>query len=39
MLEVDILFRKLLFDSLPLRTIVWLQPTTECLVHVIDNLN
>jgi len=35
-LEVDIPFRELSFEGVPFRTNVRLQPTTECLVHLID---
>ncbi|KAL4065337.1 FACT complex subunit-domain-containing protein [Scleroderma yunnanense] len=35
-LEVDIPFRELSFDGVPFRTNVRLQPTTECLVHLIE---
>ena len=34
--EVDIPFRELSFEGVPFRTNVRLQPTTECLVHLID---
>ncbi|KIJ60617.1 hypothetical protein HYDPIDRAFT_32041 [Hydnomerulius pinastri MD-312] len=35
-LEVDIPFRELSFEGVPFRTNVRLQPTTECLVHLVD---
>ncbi|KAG6331187.1 hypothetical protein ID866_7902 [Astraeus odoratus] len=35
-LEVDIPFRELSFEGVPFRTNVRLQPTTECLVHLIE---
>ncbi|KAG1891870.1 uncharacterized protein F5891DRAFT_986430, partial [Suillus fuscotomentosus] len=35
-LEVDIPFSELSFEGVPFRTNVRLQPTTECLVHLID---
>ena len=33
---MDIPFRELSFEGVPFRTNVRLQPTTECLVHLID---
>lgn len=35
-LEVDIPFRELSFEGVPIRQNVRLQPTTECLVHLSD---
>ncbi|EKM82850.1 hypothetical protein AGABI1DRAFT_53374 [Agaricus bisporus var. burnettii JB137-S8] len=35
-LELDIPFRELSFEGVPFRTSVRLQPTTECLVHLMD---
>ncbi|EIW85375.1 FACT complex subunit SPT16 [Coniophora puteana RWD-64-598 SS2] len=35
-LEVDIPFRELAFEGVPFRTNVRLQPTTECLVHLVE---
>ncbi|KIK92016.1 hypothetical protein PAXRUDRAFT_830348 [Paxillus rubicundulus Ve08.2h10] len=35
-LEVDIPFRELSFEGVPFRTNVRLQPTTECLVHLVE---
>jgi nucleosome binding factor SPN SPT16 subunit len=34
--EVDIPFRELSFEGVPFRTSVRLQPTTECLVHLVE---
>lgn len=35
-LEVDIPFRELAFEGVPVRASVKMQPTTECLVHLSD---
>ncbi|KAJ6500436.1 FACT complex subunit SPT16 [Mycena sanguinolenta] len=35
-LDLDVPFRELSFEGVPFRTSVRLQPTTECLVHLID---
>ncbi|KAH7889938.1 FACT complex subunit SPT16 [Phlebopus sp. FC_14] len=35
-LEMDVPFRELSFEGVPFRTNVRLQPTTECLVHLVD---
>ncbi|KAI8460997.1 FACT complex subunit-domain-containing protein [Phakopsora pachyrhizi] len=35
-LEVDIPFRELGFQGVPFRSSVLLQPTTECLVHLVE---
>jgi len=35
-LEVDIPFRELAFEGVPVRASVKLQPTTDCLVHLSD---